>query len=109
MVVVALSVVLHNAALRRDLYTQLLVYTFQVYGLYGSVKMSSSDESTRVFRSQSATDATVAAAAAEAKGASETDATSEPDAEVADVAAFQVHVASPFEDVHWVCRWGPSL
>ena len=49
--------------------------------------MSSSDESKRVLRSQSATDATVAAAAAEAKGASETDAASEPDAEVADVAA----------------------
>ena len=44
--------------------------------------MSSSD---RVLRSQSATDATVAAAAAEAKGASETDAASEPD--VTDVAA----------------------
>ena len=44
--------------------------------------MSSSD---RVLRSQSATDATVAAAAAEAKGASETDAASELD--VTDVAA----------------------
>ena len=57
--------------------------------------MSSSDPSSdRVLRSQSATDATVAAAAAEAKGASEADAASEPD--VADVAAaggvvFQVH------------------
>ena len=37
MVVVALFVILHNAALRRDLYTQLLVYTFQVHGEFESV------------------------------------------------------------------------
>ena len=57
--------------------------------------MSSSD---RVLRSQSATDATVAAAAAEAKGASETDAASEPDVAVVAAAGGVVDGAAPADE-----------